>query len=125
MQFRGEHQEIICTHRNSLILKALVQLEELRQLLTASPSLKDIFKPQMLEERLVGLINDFAHSAIEEGILVPRLIQDAVLDELEMNPITLDEIDAVLSAPLSATSLAYVRLSHVQETSPPQTGSEE
>lgn len=125
MQFRDEHQEMICTHRHSLILKALMQLEDLRQLLTASPTLKDILKPQMLEERLVGLINDFAHSAIEEGIVVPRLIQDAVLDELEMNPITLDEIDAVLGTPLSATSLAYVRLRHAQETSTPQTGSEE
>lgn len=125
MQFRDEHQEIICIHRHSLILKALVQLEELRQLLTASLSLKDIIKPQVLEERLVGLVNDFAQSAIEEGIVVPRLIQDAVMDELEMNPITLDEIDAVLSAPLSTTSLAYVRLRHAQETSTPQTSSEE
>lgn len=125
MQFRDEHQETICTHRHSLILRALAQLEELRQLLTASLSLNDILKPQMLEERLVGLINDFAHSAIEEGNLVPKLIQDAVLDELGMNPITLDEIDTVLSAPLSATSLAYVRLRHVQQTSAPQAGSEE
>lgn len=125
MQFRDEHQEIICTHRHSLILKALLRLEELRQLLTASLSLKDILEPQMLEERLVGLINDFAHSAIEEGIVVPRLIQDVVLDELEMNPITLDEIDTVLSVPLSATSLAYVRLRHAQETSTPQAGPEE
>ena len=125
MQFRDEHQEMICTHRHSLILKALVQLEELRQLLTASLSLKDIIRPQVLEERLVGLVNDFAQSAIEEGIVVPTLIQDAVLDELEMNPITLDEIDGVLSAPLSTTSLAYVRLRHAQETSTPQTSSEE
>lgn len=112
MNFLDEQNEVICPHRKTLILNALLQIEELRRLLHAATHLSDIFRVELLNERLALLVNDFAISSVDNGKIIPSIIREAVIEDLEMNPISLVEVDEVLQASFATTSLANVRSCH-------------
>ncbi|WP_274644783.1 hypothetical protein [Pseudomonas serbica] len=87
-------------YRNNLILAALVEIDHLNRLSTASRSLSNALAPFKEPEGFLSLVNELAYNAISHS--VPEMVADQVQEELEEMPITQPELDAVLNKPIGS-----------------------
>ncbi|WP_159970328.1 hypothetical protein [Pseudomonas sp. 8Z] len=93
----------IANCRKSLVLSAIFQLNELRNLSQSVPALRDRFPLLALEQNLdvfLDLIHCFAYSAARNSAIVPAIIYETIEQELGELPITIEEVRAVLNTPL-------------------------
>lgn len=87
-------------YRDNLILSALVEVDHLKRLSSASLSLSKAISPFKEPEGFIDLVNQLAYNAI--GHVVPEFFAESVQEELEDMPISTDELDAVLRRPIGS-----------------------
>ncbi|GGK47931.1 hypothetical protein SAMN04490189_0061 [Pseudomonas koreensis] len=87
-------------YRDNLILTALVEIDQLRRLSSASMSLSRSLSSFKEPEAFLDLVNQLAYHAI--GHVVPEVFAESVEEELQDIPISTDEIDEVLKRPIGS-----------------------
>jgi hypothetical protein len=87
-------------YRENLILTALVEVNQLNRLSSASMCLSRALSPFKETEGFLDLVNQFAYHAI--GHIVPEVFAESVEEELQDIPISADEIDEILKRPIGS-----------------------
>lgn len=87
-------------YRGNLILSALVEVDHLKRLSSASMSLSSALAPFKEPEGFLDLVNQLAYKAIDH--VVPEFFAESVQEELIDMPISSDELGAVLKRPIGS-----------------------
>ena len=87
-------------YRDNLILSALVDVDQLKRLSSASRSLSSALSSLKEPRGFLDLVNELAYRAI--GHVVPEVFAESVEEELRDIPISADEIDGILKRPLGS-----------------------
>lgn len=87
-------------YRDNLILSALVEVDQLKRLSSASRSLSRALSSFKDPKGFLDLVNELAYRAI--GSIVPEVFAESVEEELQEIPISAGEIDEILKRPLGS-----------------------